>query len=86
MPVPTIEQLQQKEASLKQTIGEKGESLDKPKRRELAKKLRRVQRRRRRMVTEAVRRAPKPKEKPAETKAAETTGDAATESTEASKE
>ena len=81
MPVPNVEQLKEKEASLKKLIADQGESTERAKRRALGKKLRRVQRRRRKMVVEAERRAAKPKAAPeaaapeaaaAETEAAET--------------
>jgi hypothetical protein len=64
MPVPNIEQLKEREASIKKRLADQGESPDRAKRRELGKKLRRVQRRRRRMVAEEARKASKPKEQP----------------------
>ena len=84
MPVPTLDQVQKKEASIKTKIADSGESLEKAARRTLGKQLRRVQRKRRHMVAEAKRRAPKPKEKaeeskPAEVKAAATEAPAKTE-------
>ena len=76
MPVPNVEQLKEKEASLKKLIADQGESTERAERRALGKKLRRVQRRRRKLVVEAERRAAKPKAAPeaavAETEAAET--------------
>jgi hypothetical protein len=76
MPVPNIEQLKQKEASLKKLIADQGESTDRTERRALGKKLRRVQRRRRKLAIEVARRTAKPKAAPeaaaGETEAAET--------------
>ena len=76
MPVPNVEQLKQKEASLKKLIADQGESTDRAERRALGKKLRRTQRRRRKLAIEVARRATKPKVAPeaagAEAGAAET--------------
>jgi hypothetical protein len=86
MPVQTLEQLAEKEASLKKLVAGQGESTDRAERRALGKKLRRVQRRRRKLAVEAARRAAKPKAEseaapaeaapaeaaPAETESAET--------------
>ena len=72
MPSPTIDQLQQRETSIKKAIADLGEAPDQLKRRSLRKKLRRTQRRRRLDVTLAARNAPKPKaDAPAETPAEE---------------
>ena len=73
MPSPTVEQLQQKEISLKKALADLGESPDQTKHRGLRKKLKRTQRRRRLQVTLVARDAPKPKavEPKAEVKAAE---------------
>lgn len=60
MPVPNIEQLAKKEAALKKLIADQGESTDRAKRRALGKKLRRVQRRRRKLAVEVARRTVKP--------------------------
>ncbi len=59
MPATNIEQLGQHEASLKKKIAG-GESLEAAKKRELGKKLRRAQRKRRRLVVAAARNAVKP--------------------------
>ena len=59
MPAKTPEQLRQRAAALKKKLAEKGESLDGEKRRALAKKVRRVQRKRRRLVATAARVAAK---------------------------
>ena len=61
MPVPNLEQIKQKESSLKKTLAEQGESMEPAKRRLARKKLKRAQRRRREFVVQAARRAPKPK-------------------------
>ncbi len=50
MPVPTVEQLEKIEASLKKVIAEQGETTEAAKRRATKKKLHRVQRKRRRFV------------------------------------
>ena len=55
MPSPTLEQLKQKEATLKQALAGQGESAEAAKRRELGKKLRRVQRKRRLAAAAAAR-------------------------------
>ncbi len=63
MPVPTVEQLEKMEASLKKVIAEQGETTEAAKRRATKKKLHRVQRKRRRFVALATARAkaqPKP--------------------------
>ena len=69
MPSTTIEQVQKREAKLKQAIAGLGEAPDIANKRELGKQLRRAQRLRRRLATEDERRAktaPKPAaEKPA---------------------
>lgn len=59
MPVPSIEQIQKKEAGLKKLIAEQGESMEAVPRRALGKKLRRAQRKRRRMEAHAARTKPK---------------------------
>jgi hypothetical protein len=64
MPVPTIQQLEKKEASLKQVVADQGDSTEAAKRRATKKKLRRAQRKRRRFATEQARQEkmkPKPK-------------------------
>lgn len=59
MPAKTPEQLKQRTARLKKRLAEKGASLDGTKRRALAKRIRRVQRKRRRIVATAARVAAK---------------------------
>jgi len=74
MPVATVEQIKQREVSIRKKIAALGESGDGAGTRKLGKKLRRAQRRRRRMVVEQTRRAAqskKPAEAPAETGAKE---------------
>lgn len=61
MPSLSIEQLKQREATLKQEIAKQDGATEPAARRTAAKNLRRTQRRRRRAVTEAARRAVKPK-------------------------
>jgi hypothetical protein len=58
MPVPSIEQLKQKEAALKGRLAAQAPQ-DPAKRRALAKKLRRTQRKRRKAVTVVARQAGK---------------------------
>ena len=69
MPTTTIEQVQQRETKIREAIAGLGDESDVAKKRELGKQLRRTQRLRRRLATEAERRvktAAKPKEeKPA---------------------
>lgn len=64
MPVSNIEQLKKKEATLKKLIADQGESTDRAERRALGKKLRRTQRRRRKLAIEIERRTVKPKATP----------------------
>jgi hypothetical protein len=64
MPAANIEQLKQREASLKKRISAQGESADRVERRALGKKLRRAQRKRRKLVIEAARKAGKPEPAP----------------------
>ncbi|HUC42412.1 MAG TPA: hypothetical protein VMR65_00110 [Candidatus Sulfotelmatobacter sp.] len=62
MPQKSAEQLKQKTATLRKKLAEKGPSLDLPKRRALAKRVRRAQRRRRALEARAKRLAgPAPK-------------------------
>jgi len=61
MPSPTVEQLQQKEISLKKALTDLGEAPDQAKHRVLRKKLKRTQRRRRLEAVLVARHAPKPK-------------------------
>ena len=63
MPVPTIEQLERMETSLKKVVADQGEATEAAKRRATKKKLRRVQRKRHRFVALETARAkaqPKP--------------------------
>jgi len=69
MPVANLEQLKEKEASLKKALGELGESADAAKRRVAGKKLRRTQRKRRLAVVAAEKLAVKSKKAAEETKA-----------------
>ncbi len=77
MPAPTVEQLEKTEASLKKVVAEQGETTETAKRRAAKKKLRRVQRKRRRFVARETARGkaqPKPaaeESKPAPRPAAE---------------
>ena len=57
MPSTTLEQIQKREAQLKQAIAGLGDAGEAGKKRELAKKLRRAQRHRRRMTVAADRAA-----------------------------
>jgi hypothetical protein len=64
MPTTTLEQIQKRETKLKQAIAGLGDAAEAEKKRELAKKLRRAQRHRRRMAVateRAAKTAPKPK-------------------------
>jgi len=61
VPVPNVEQMKQKEAAIKKAIAGLGDAPDVAKRRALGKKLRRAQRRRRKMVVELARKAVEPK-------------------------
>jgi hypothetical protein len=65
MPSPTLEQLKQREASIKKALAGLGETPDRIKRRDLRKKLKRVQRRRRTETLVAARNAPKAEAKAA---------------------
>jgi hypothetical protein len=60
MPVPTLEQVRKREASIKKKIAAGGAAAKPADRRALGKKLRRTQRKRRRMVAVAARPAPGP--------------------------
>ena len=60
MPVPTLDQLKEQEVSLRKLMAGQAESVDPAKKRELGKKIRRVQRKRRRLAVVAERRAVKP--------------------------
>jgi hypothetical protein len=66
MPVPTVDQVQKRVESLKKTLAEKGEGLEVPQRRKLAKRLRRAQRKGRRLATLDELRAAMAKAKPAD--------------------
>jgi hypothetical protein len=57
MPVTTVETLRARESALKAKLREQGSSLDPARLRELKQRIRRVQRRRRRLVEAAERRA-----------------------------
>ena len=57
MPVHTIDTVRRREESLAKRLREKGAGLDGERRRELAKKLRRAQRKRRRLASAAARRS-----------------------------
>ena len=61
MPTPTVERLQGREAAISKNLADKGDQLDAVKRRRLSKRLRRVQRKRRKLAAEKARHAPKPK-------------------------
>ena len=61
MPTPTVESLQKTEVALSKTLAAGGDQLATEKKRTLAKRLRRAQRKRRKFVAEAARNAPKPK-------------------------
>jgi hypothetical protein len=69
MPATTLEQVQQREAQIKDAIAGLGEAPDVAKSRELGKQLRRVQRKRRALAAQAER-AAKAEEKAAAAKAA----------------
>ena len=62
MPSVSPEQLREKTQTLKKKLKEKGDSLGGPKRRALEKRIRRLQRKRRRIVATRTRAAGKPKE------------------------
>jgi len=66
MPAVNLEQIKQREASIKKAVAEQGEATDPAKRRGARKKLRRIQRKRRLAVAQAAKYAPKPKAAPAE--------------------
>ena len=68
MPAQTLEQVKQKQAALEKSISELGDSAERSKRRGMQKRLRRAQRKRRKMKVAAERQA-RPKEA---TEAAET--------------
>lgn len=53
MPLKTVEQVREKETRLKQRLAEKGGSMEQADRRELGRKLRRTQRKRRRLAVAA---------------------------------
>jgi len=59
MPKPSLDQLKQKQDRLKTKLAGKGESLEAPARRKLKKRIRRTQRRVRRIEADAARRAKK---------------------------
>ena len=85
MPVPTVDQIKKKESSLKRTLAEQGESMEPAKRRHVRKKLKRAQRKRRDILVQVARRAPKPKLSDAAAAEAKPAADAA-ESQEAKSE
>lgn len=60
MPVPSLEQLKQKEVSIKKALAEPSKPADDAKRRRLSKRLRRTQRRRRRIQVAAARKSTPP--------------------------
>jgi hypothetical protein len=62
MPSPSPEQLREKTQVLKKRLKEKAASLEGPKRRALEKRIRRLQRKRRKIETVRARAAGKPKE------------------------
>jgi hypothetical protein len=64
MPARTLEQVERKQAALKESIAELGEGADPAKRRTMRKRLRRAQRKRRKMKRSAERGAG-PEAKPA---------------------
>ena len=61
MPIMNVDRVQKRVAALKKKLAEKGDSLDAGIRRSMKKRLRRAQRKGRRLATEAARLAPKPK-------------------------
>ena len=63
MPVETLEGVKKKEATLAQRLAEKKSELDPEKLRAMKKKVRRAQRKRRRLQVSAERSAGKPKKK-----------------------
>ena len=72
MPMPSVEQLREKETSLKQTLADQGTASDVAKRRALGKKLRRTQRKRRKALVVAERSAATAKAAAGDEPAAET--------------
>ena len=57
MPSPSVEQLRKVESSLSGTLAERGDSMDPIERRRVRKRIRRAQRKRRRLTVEAAQKA-----------------------------